>query len=78
MERHNLFWEKYSELQAAVDRKRGCGSSTLVICCPSRSSGKARRIGFPPCLCPAGPLLRCSRQTECPRRGLAPCLWSSL
>ncbi|EYC07781.1 hypothetical protein Y032_0069g390 [Ancylostoma ceylanicum] len=32
------------------------------------------RIGFPPCLCPAGSLPRCSTQLECPRCGTAPCL----
>ncbi|EYC28096.1 hypothetical protein Y032_0008g337 [Ancylostoma ceylanicum] len=42
---------------------------------PSRVSGKSRRTGFPPCLCPIDPPSRCSRQPECQRRGPAPCLW---
>ncbi|EYC22787.1 hypothetical protein Y032_0016g2946 [Ancylostoma ceylanicum] len=62
------------ELHTAVDKGRDRGADTLVVCCTIRGSGRLRRIGFSPRLCPAGPLPRCSRQPECPRRGPAPCL----
>ncbi|EYB93270.1 hypothetical protein Y032_0184g987 [Ancylostoma ceylanicum] len=60
-----------NELQTVVDRG---WTAVRAVCCTSRGSGKSLPIGFPPCLCPAGPLPRCSRQPEWPRRGLAPCV----
>ncbi|EYC00182.1 hypothetical protein Y032_0117g655 [Ancylostoma ceylanicum] len=62
---------KYGELHTAVDKGRYREANTLANCCTSRASGKSQRNGLPPCLCPAVPLPRCSKYSECPRRGPA-------
>ncbi|EYC36127.1 hypothetical protein Y032_0930g3091 [Ancylostoma ceylanicum] len=36
--------EMYTGFQTTVDKGRGRGAGTLVVCCTSRSSGKSRRI----------------------------------
>ncbi|EYC41854.1 hypothetical protein Y032_0552g3330 [Ancylostoma ceylanicum] len=41
---------------------------------PVVDKGRKPRHGFPRCLCPADPLPRCSRHTECPHRGPGLCL----